>query len=213
MEALARLEANAVKPTATSDAEPAPKPPAIPPEVREATAHAAREAARRERQLEAAASLAREASRQLADVKGEVQSMRAQMDAFAKAVLANDGAADDAVKAKPTLRIIAQACADAGGITHQDIISARRMKDLVLWRQAGMYLCREMTPLSLPKIGSAFGGRDHSTVCHAVQKIEGLLATEDERTVGVISACKLHIAAALRVENERRAALLGHAPQ
>ena len=38
-------------------------------------------------------------------------------------------------------------------------------------RQIAMYLCREMTDLSLPKIGAKFGGRDHSTVIHAVRKI------------------------------------------
>jgi len=38
-----------------------------------------------------------------------------------------------------------------------------------------MYLCRELTDLSLPKIGERFGGRDHSTVIHATNKIRGLL--------------------------------------
>jgi chromosomal replication initiator protein len=39
-----------------------------------------------------------------------------------------------------------------------------------------MYLCREMTELSLPKIGQAFGGRDHTTVMHADRKIRQLMA-------------------------------------
>jgi chromosomal replication initiator protein len=39
-----------------------------------------------------------------------------------------------------------------------------------------MYLCRELTPLSLPKIGDAFGGRDHTTVMHANDKIKTLMS-------------------------------------
>ena len=48
---------------------------------------------------------------------------------------------------------------------------------LVTARQIAMYLCRELTDLSLPKIGQAFGGRDHTTVMHAKQKIHQNLAT------------------------------------
>ena len=43
-------------------------------------------------------------------------------------------------------------------------------------RQISMYLCRELTDLSLPKIGQAFGGRDHTTVMHADRKIRELMA-------------------------------------
>jgi chromosomal replication initiator protein len=47
---------------------------------------------------------------------------------------------------------------------------------LVTARQIAMYLCRELTDLSLPKIGQAFGGRDHTTVMHANRKIRELMA-------------------------------------
>ena len=43
-------------------------------------------------------------------------------------------------------------------------------------RQIAMYLCRELTELSLPKIGQTFGGRDHTTVMHADRKIRSLMA-------------------------------------
>lgn len=47
---------------------------------------------------------------------------------------------------------------------------------LVTARQIAMYLCRELTDLSLPKIGALFGGRDHTTVMHADRKIRNLMA-------------------------------------
>jgi chromosomal replication initiator protein len=51
-----------------------------------------------------------------------------------------------------------------------------RVRGLVLARQAAMYVCRQVTDDSLPAIGRAFGGRDHSTVLHGVRKIEQLVA-------------------------------------
>ncbi|GAA1745893.1 chromosomal replication initiator protein DnaA [Aeromicrobium alkaliterrae] len=59
----------------------------------------------------------------------------------------------------------------------EEICGTNRQRDLVLARQIGMYLCRELTEMSLPKIGQEFGGRDHTTVMHAVRKI-GALMTE-----------------------------------
>jgi len=47
---------------------------------------------------------------------------------------------------------------------------------LVTARQIAMYLCRELTDLSLPKIGQHFGGRDHTTVMHEDRKIRGMMA-------------------------------------
>ncbi|MBW3601267.1 MAG: chromosomal replication initiator protein DnaA [Actinobacteria bacterium] len=57
------------------------------------------------------------------------------------------------------------------GLTLDDLCSASRTRQLVAARQVAMYLCRELTDLSLPKIGQAFGGRDHTTVIHAKDKI------------------------------------------
>jgi chromosomal replication initiator protein len=56
-----------------------------------------------------------------------------------------------------------------------DIIGGSRSRVLVNARQIAMYLCRELTELSLPKIGELFGGRDHTTVMHAERKIRGLM--------------------------------------
>ena len=53
-----------------------------------------------------------------------------------------------------------------------DLIGKKRPKNIALPRQIAMYLCRRMTDASLPKIGLSFGGRDHTTVIHAYEKIE-----------------------------------------
>ncbi len=61
------------------------------------------------------------------------------------------------------------------GFTIEDLCSASRSRQLVTARQIAMYLCRELTELSLPKIGQHFGGRDHTTVMHADRKIRELM--------------------------------------
>ncbi len=60
-------------------------------------------------------------------------------------------------------------------LTVDDLCSSSRSRQLVTARQIAMYLCRELTELSLPKIGQAFGGRDHTTVMHADRKIRELM--------------------------------------
>lgn len=62
------------------------------------------------------------------------------------------------------------------GMTIEDLTSSDRTRNLVTARQIAMYLCRELTDLSLPKIGSLFGGRDHTTVMHANKKISQQMA-------------------------------------
>ncbi len=57
------------------------------------------------------------------------------------------------------------------GLTMEDLCGSSRSRVLVTARQIAMYLCRELTDLSLPKIGQQFGGRDHTTVIHADRKI------------------------------------------
>jgi chromosomal replication initiator protein len=55
-----------------------------------------------------------------------------------------------------------------------DMSSARRSRSVARPRQVAMYLCKQLTPRSLPEIGRKFGGRDHTTVMHAVRKVEEL---------------------------------------
>ena len=61
-------------------------------------------------------------------------------------------------------------------LTLEDLCGTSRSRVLVNARQIAMYLCRELTDLSLPKIGQMFGGRDHTTVMHADRKIRQLMA-------------------------------------
>jgi len=60
-------------------------------------------------------------------------------------------------------------------VSIDDLLSQSRSHTLVTARQVAMYLCRELTDLSLPKIGQEFGGRDHTTVMHAYRKIKDLM--------------------------------------
>jgi chromosomal replication initiator protein len=71
--------------------------------------------------------------------------------------------------------IIAQT-ASYFGLSIDEVCGTKRTRNLVTARQIGMYLCRELTDLSLPQIGREFGGRDHSTVMHANKRILGEMA-------------------------------------
>jgi chromosomal replication initiator protein len=67
------------------------------------------------------------------------------------------------------------------GMSMQELVGDRRSQSIVYPRQVAMYLCRELTDSSLPKIGKKFGGRDHTTVIHATSKIAKLI--QEDRSV------------------------------
>jgi len=67
------------------------------------------------------------------------------------------------------------------GVTHEELTGDRRSQNIVYPRQVAMYLSRELTDASLPKIGKQFGGRDHTTVIHATSKIARLI--REDRSV------------------------------
>lgn len=64
------------------------------------------------------------------------------------------------------------------GVNRGDLLSSRRNRSIVRPRQIGMYLAKSLTARSLPEIGRRFGGRDHTTVLHAIRKVESLLADD-----------------------------------
>lgn len=71
--------------------------------------------------------------------------------------------------------LIIQMTSTMFGFTPEEIIGQRRHRPLVTARQVAMYVVRELTDLSYPSIASCFGGRDHTTVIHAVEKIRALM--------------------------------------
>lgn len=75
---------------------------------------------------------------------------------------------------------ILQATAEAYGLGVADLISSSRKQPLAQCRQVAMYLCRELTSLSLPRIGEIFGGRDHTTVMYAIDRVKKIMETERE---------------------------------
>ena len=89
---------------------------------------------------------------------------------LAKRVLAD--LIDNTIKAPVTVKSILKATSEVFNFTLDQIISGSRRRPLVDARQIAMYVTRNMTDLSYPEIGRAFGNRDHTTVIHAVRKIE-----------------------------------------
>ena len=88
----------------------------------------------------------------------------------------------DLIRAREPKRVkiedIQKLVANHYSVTRSDLLSSRRTAIVVKPRQVAMYLSKALTLRSLPEIGRRFGGRDHTTVLHAVRKIEGLCATD-----------------------------------
>jgi chromosomal replication initiator protein len=82
----------------------------------------------------------------------------------------------DATSAEITASTIMAQTSAYFSISMEELCGTSRTRMLVTARQIAMYLCRELTDLSLPKIGQHFGGRDHTTVMHADRKIRSLMA-------------------------------------
>ena len=67
---------------------------------------------------------------------------------------------------------IQKTVADHFQIKISELKSSKRLKNLVYPRQIAMYICRNLTDMSYPEIGAKFGGKDHSTIIHAIKKID-----------------------------------------
>lgn len=107
---------------------------------------------------------------------GNLVGRRVDMD-FTREVLA------DVLRAhsrRLTIDEIQRRVADHYHLKLTDLMSPRRAREVARPRQVAMYLSKMLTPRSLPEIGRRFGGRDHTTVMHAVKRIEALRATDHE---------------------------------
>ena len=87
---------------------------------------------------------------------------------------------EQADASRPTVERIVRRVSGHFQVKPREIQSARRTRSVLLPRQVGMYLARELTDLSLDQIGAYFGGRDHSTVLHACRKLERAIAHDTE---------------------------------
>jgi chromosomal replication initiator protein len=81
---------------------------------------------------------------------------------------------------KVTIEEIIRKVADHYNLRMTDLISARRARVIARPRQVAMFLSKMLTSKSLPEIGRRFGGRDHTTVIHAVKKIEELRQIDNQ---------------------------------
>jgi hypothetical protein len=77
-------------------------------------------------------------------------------------------------------KLINEMCA-AYRVDRSEITSRRRDSETALYRQKMMWVVKKLTPLTYPHIGRKFGGRDHTTVIHAIRKIDALIASNDPR--------------------------------
>jgi chromosomal replication initiation ATPase DnaA len=94
-----------------------------------------------------------------------------------------------------------KATAEHFGTSPDVLVSARRTRPLVRWRQVAMYVAREMTGRSLPFIGKKIGDRDHTTILHGVRAVESLLDAGDVATTVAVQL----ITERLQVLQTRRA--------
>lgn len=92
---------------------------------------------------------------------------------------------------KLTIDEIQRKVADYYGLKVADLLSERRAREVARPRQIAMYIAKKMTPRSLPEIGRRFGKRDHTTVMHAVKKVEQLRAEDREIDSDVATLTRL----------------------
>lgn len=99
----------------------------------------------------------------------------------------HDAFTDINLQRTATLKTIKEVVCKAYGVSICDLLSVRRTARVVKPRQIAMYVCKTVTTKSLPEIGRAFGGRDHTTVLHAVRKIDGMRQRSVEFDVEIAS--------------------------
>jgi chromosomal replication initiator protein len=87
---------------------------------------------------------------------------------------------EDEIRTRITPAEIRQKTADSWGVSVENLVSKRRTKPITVPRQVAMYLIKTTLDLPYTEIGTLFGGRDHSTVIHSVNKVEADMASNAE---------------------------------
>lgn len=90
-----------------------------------------------------------------------------------------------------SIKAIQLAVAEHYGMSLMELCSQRRLKEIVRPRQVAIYLCRELTPLSLPQIAVQFGGRDHTTILSAIRRIAMLRKVDTELNAAIVQLTEI----------------------
>ena len=129
--------------------------------------------------------LVRHFTRNIRELEGALNKLLAYASLTNVAItlpMAEERLAESVRSARPRITIeeIQRSVCAHFKLDKSDMVSKRRLRSVARPRQIAMYLAKEMTPRSYPEIGRRFGGRDHSTVIHAVRVIEGLRVSDSE---------------------------------
>jgi chromosomal replication initiator protein len=129
--------------------------------------------------------LVRHFTRNIRELEGALNKLLAYASLTGVAItlpMAEERLAESVRSARPRITIeeIQRSVCAHFRLDKSDMVSKRRLRSVARPRQIAMYLAKELTPRSYPEIGRRFGGRDHSTVIHAVRVIEGLRVTDSE---------------------------------
>jgi chromosomal replication initiator protein len=119
-------------------------------------------------------------ARQLEGVLTRVESLQAGADRPLLTCDLEEIFAPEAEARRPTMERIVRRVGQYFQVEPRRLCSTGRSRAVLVPRQVGMYLARQLTDLSLEQIGAYFGGRDHSTVLHACRKVEQALAADAE---------------------------------
>ncbi|HTC22733.1 MAG TPA: chromosomal replication initiator protein DnaA [Gemmatimonadales bacterium] len=107
-----------------------------------------------------------------ASLKHKEISIELAREALSDKIKPGDDSAEARAKPLPTIHRVQEVVARRWGVTPEGLRSKARIKTLTVPRQIAMYLARDLLQMQLVEIGQAFGGRDHSTVIHSVDKVQ-----------------------------------------
>jgi chromosomal replication initiator protein len=142
---------------------------------------------------EVAQYIAQRISSNIRELEGALSRLRAHAE-MARTPISVDLAAEVLKELLPQARVrpvtisaIQRVVSEFFGIRIEEMKAKRRTKGVAFPRQVAMYLCRELTDASLPRIGEEFGGRDHTTVMHACDRVKQALVEDTHLNAGVQS--------------------------